>query len=192
MGAVHFSTDSRTPSAARGIANSQTDGCRNVLHADVLAFAYDQEIYGIYYERVHQRDDRSLVFGVLAARDARMDSDNVDARELRADLVATGIGWRSYRDSPEGFYVAVGGSLVAGKVTGEDDRERTREYWYIGYDVSILGLGYQLFLGDRVALDVSTSFRQALGYLTEAGAGNDDGFTGGYGIIVAGGVGWAF
>ena len=114
--------------------------------------------------------------------------------EITSDLVGVGGQFRHYVGAPRGprgLYSAIGLSLVGGDGSGYDENGKRRKYRYMGYEVSILGFGYQLLVFDRLSVGASATFRQSLGLLREQGGG-DHGASGWYGIVVAGDVGLAF
>jgi len=182
------------PCRAEGMATgSDVHLPRNVIHADVLAEIAGEPMFGAYYERsLHKGGHAALVVGASFAKDLSMGtSGGADVSEVESDLVGIGAQWRYYRRAPEGFYTLVSLSLVGGEAVGEDDGARRRDYTLAGYDVSILGFGYQLLIFDRLSLEAAASLRTSLAWLWERGGG-DHGMASGFGIGASGGVGLAF
>lgn len=170
-----------------------SDPPRNIIHADLLAGAFGKRMWGLYYERTREAEgNQSFAWGVgWAERLEATAQGGAAVSEVEADLGAIGLQFRYYRHAPRGFFTVVGLTLLFGEAKGEDDEERQRKYTVAAYDVSLLGLGYQLLVADRLSIEGTTSLHTALGGLFEKG-GDDRGTVGGFGIGVAGGVGFAF
>ncbi len=167
---------------------------RNVLHADLLAPATGQKMYGLYYERAYgSRRQASLVIGGTFAGGLRMDTaGGADVAEVDSDLGGLGAQARNYlRSAPTGFFMFVSLSLIGGRGNGKDSEGRKRTYTLTGYDVSLLGLGYQHLFFRLISLEATASFHQSLDWLWERGGG-DHGTAGYMGIALAGGIGCAF
>ncbi len=196
---VHLREAGRSPDAplsresGPGDAGSRGDeyhGPRNVLHADLLAWAVGKRLYGTYYERTSTRATKSLILGVGIARDQEFDTvGQVEADKLDVDMVGVGVQWRYYGSSAFGLYGLGGLSFSGGRAEGRDDPDL--EYDCYGMEITLLGLGYQYLIGGHLALDASLSFRQQVVYLKPVG-GSDDGFLGGFGFPLAGSIGFAF
>ncbi|MFH1277999.1 MAG: hypothetical protein ABIK65_06450 [Candidatus Eisenbacteria bacterium] len=167
---------------------------RNVVHADILAGALGKRMWGLSYERTREaKGHQSLVWGVGWMEDLEAGAEGgADVPEVKADLGAAGFQFRYYRHAaPRGFFTVMGLSLLVGEAAGEDMEEMRRKYTVVAYDVSLLGFGYQLLLGNRLSIEGGASLHTALGGLFEKG-GDDRGTVGGFGVGVAGSVGLAF
>lgn len=167
---------------------------RNVLHADLLAWIAGEQMFSAYYERVRAPGGKAAIaLGVSFAKDVTADTGGgADVREVESDLFGIGAQWRHYSaGAPRGLFVPMSLSLVGGEGTGRDSANRRRGYRFAGYDVGLLGIGYQQRVLDRFTVEAMAALHTALGWLWEK-EGGDHGTTGGFGIGVSGGLGFAF
>jgi hypothetical protein len=175
-------------------AGSEIHAPRNVLHADLLARVAGEPVLGIYYERARLPGGKpALVLGASFAKDLTMGTrGGADVSEVESDLFGVGAQWRRYHGrAPRGPYFLMALSIVGGEATGKDSDERRRAYTLAGYDVTILGFGFQQLMLDRFSLEAAASLHTSLGWLWERDGG-DHGTAGGFGVGVSGGLGLAF
>ncbi len=169
---------------------------RNVVHADALAWIAGQRLIGSSFERmVTQHGRGSIDIGVASGSGISTDtSDGADVLRISSDLVGIGVAFRHYAGAPKGprgGYGVVSVAFVGGNSSGYDDRGRQRKYRYLGYEISLPGLGYQVLIANRLCIDASATLRQSLGFLREKNGG-DHGVSARTSVVIAGGLGLAF
>lgn len=183
-------------SSAASAAESGFIGPRNILHADVLALSAGERIAGVYWEHVRREDTDywSFLTGVGVAWDFTLEPiGELDVTELDLDELAIGLQWRYYGERPSGMYGILNTSLVLAEGSGVGDDGRHRDYRFAGIGLFPLSLGYRVLLAPAV-IDLAVSFTlPATGYFFQRNGGDDGiGAIGGYGFVLAGGIGFGF